>query len=126
MEKRRAIALGLAFLSFLLAGAFGVLTAVCGGMEEGESTNVETGETTSYGPRCVSAFYPLVPVWAALALLGMASIWFDRPWPVVILGAIGLALGVVAGFSAGFFGIGCGALLLAAGLVGRQPRRPTN
>ena len=119
MQTRMAIALGLACASFALAAAFGALTWLCGAMEQGSSTDFETGETESYGPRCVSAFYPLVPVWAAFALLGGAGLWSGRAWPAIALGAVGLALGVVTGLSSGLFGIGCGALLLAAGLVGR-------
>lgn len=131
MQTRTAIALGLASASFALAAAFGVLTGLCGAMEQGSSTDFETGETESYGPRCVSAFYPLVPVWAAFAVLGGAALWSGRAWPAVVLGSVGLALGAVTGLSSGFFGIGCGALLLAAGLVGTgrggddRPAAPT-
>ncbi|MEA3135924.1 MAG: hypothetical protein QOC71_205, partial [Thermoplasmata archaeon] len=100
MERRRIVAIGLAVASFLLAATFGIVTAVCGGTEQGSSAD-ESGNTTSYGPRCVSAFHPLAPVWAVFALLGVASLWLWRAWPVVVLGAVGLALGVVSGFSAG-------------------------
>jgi hypothetical protein len=119
MEKRLAVALGLASASFLLAVAFAIVMGACGAMEQGSSTDPDVG---SYGPRCVSVFHPFAPVWAAFALLGLASLWWWRAWPVVVLGSVSLALGVLAGFSAGFYGLGCGALLLAAGLVAR-PRR---
>ena len=124
MDRRQAIALALAGASLALAVTFGVLTYVCGGMEQGTSWDAATNQTTSYGPRCVSAFHPFTVVWAAFAAVGLAVLWKGPAWVAILLGAVGLGLGVLAGFSAGFFGIGCGALLLAAGLVGRRPARP--
>jgi hypothetical protein len=110
MDTRRAIAVGLAFASFLLAVAFAIVMGACGAMQ------ASPGDPGS----CVPVFHPLAPVWAAFALIGMASLWWWRAWPAITLGAIGLALGVISGFSAGFYGIGCGALLLAAGVVGAK------
>ena len=121
MRKRLLVALALAFASFLLAMAFAIVMGVCGAMEQGASTDPAIG---SYGPRCVPVFHPFAPVWAGFALLGMASLWWWRPWPVVVLGSVGLVLGVLAGFSAGSYGIGCGALLLASGLVAVRRREP--
>ncbi|HUR24592.1 MAG TPA: hypothetical protein VM327_01080 [Candidatus Thermoplasmatota archaeon] len=116
MRTGLVIAIALAFASFLLAVAFGVLTAVCGRMQ------ASPGHEAS----CVSSFYPLVPVWAGFAVLGGAGLWFRKAWPAVTLGTVGLALGVVTGLSSGFFGIGCGALLLAAGLAGRPSKGPAD
>ena len=124
MDARRAVAIGLALASLGLAVTFGVMMAACGAMEQGSSWDAATNRTVSYGPRCVPVFYPLAPVWAVAAVGGAAGLWRGLAWPAIALGAAGTALGVVAGFSAGFFGIGCGALLLAAGLVGRRRAPP--
>ncbi len=123
MQTRLAIALGLAVLSLALAATFGILTALCGGMEQGSSVNVAANQTTSYGPRCVPAFHPMVPLWASFAVVGAVGIWKSQAWIATLLGLVGLGFGIISGFSAGFFGIGCGALLLASGLV--APRRVT-
>lgn len=118
MRKRLAIALALAFASLALATAFGLLMWQCGRLRV-EAT--EPGEPAGEA-QCVSVLYPLVPVWAGFALVGAVGLWFGHAWPAITLGAIGFLLGILAGLSAGFYGIGCGALLLAAGLVGAGPR----
>ena len=121
MDRRQAIALGLAGASLVLAAAFGVLTFVCGAMEVQAN---EPGQPAN-APHCVSAFHPFALVWAAFALVGLGTVWKGPAWVAIGLGAFGLALGVLAGLSAGFYGVGCGALLLAAGLVGRRPASPS-
>lgn len=128
MRKRLAIALGLSSASLALAATFGILMWTCGAMEQGASSGPGVDDAESYGPRCVSVFHPGAPVWAVFAIAGGVALWFGKAWPAVALGAIGLALGILSGFSAGFYGIGCGALLLAAGIVGRKgaPSDPTN
>lgn len=110
MRGRLVAAFVLAGGSLALAAAFGVLTAVCGGMEASPG-----GEA-----RCVPAFHPWVPFWAGFALAGGVGFAFGRAWPAIALGAVGLAMGVLSGFSAGLWGIGAGGLLLAAGLVGHR------
>ena len=120
MQRRRLVAFLLAAASLALAAAFGVMTWLCGGLEQGESWDAATDETVSYGPRCVPALHPWAPLWAGFAVAGLAGLAARRAWPAIALGAVGLALGVLSGFSAGYYGIGCGALLLAAGLVARR------
>jgi hypothetical protein len=105
MRARLAVALGLASASLLLAIVFAIMMWGCGAMEASPG-NPGT---------CVPVFHPFTPVWAVFAVAGGVALWFGRAWPAVVLGSVGLALGILSGFSAGFYGIGCGALLLAAG-----------
>lgn len=117
MDRRQLVALGLAGASLLLAVAFGVLTCVCGGAEvepnrEGDPPNDAT---------CASRLHPFAPIWAAFAVMGGIGLWFEMRRPAAVLGGLGFALGIVSGLSAGFYGVGSGALLPAAGIVGRAP-----
>ena len=108
METRRAVALGLAIASLALAVAFMAI-----------SSTWDLVQTTSSGEDRVVPFHPWAPIWIAFGGLGLAALWWRLAWPAIVLGAIGLVMGFIAGFSAGFFGLGAGALLLAAGMVGR-------
>jgi ABC-type phosphate/phosphonate transport system permease subunit len=115
----RIVAIALALASLGLAVTFAIVMYNCGAMETSQSSPPQPTD----GTHCVSVFHPFSPVWAAFAILGALGLWWRKAWPAIALGAVGTGLGVLAGFSAGFFGIGCGVLLLAAGLVGRR-RRP--
>jgi hypothetical protein len=109
----RIVAFSLAAGAFLLAVGYGILLAVCGGSATGGPNDA---------PTCLAVFHPFVPAWAFFALLGALGLWFHRAWPAIALGSVGIALGLLALASAGYAGIGSGALLLAGGLVGREPK----
>lgn len=118
---RRALALAFAGIALALAVYAAYTGHVCGARRVSEGCT--SAEECLAKSECVSRVHPLLPGYAAAAIAGLVLAWRREPFVLLLLGVAGGALGTIAGFGLGVWGIAIALLLVASG-VALAPREP--
>lgn len=118
---RRALAVAFAGAAFVLAVYGAYLGYVCGVRSSSESCT--SAQECLAESECVSRIHPLLPGYAVAAVVALAFAWRREPFVPLLLGVVGGAVGTLAGFGLGAWGLGIALLLVASG-VALAPRDP--
>lgn len=118
LRMRRAVAVGLALVALLATAALVAAGLRCGMVR---ASACGTPEECDAEAECVSRVHPVALPLAALALVGGAGAWRSLPGVPLGAGVVAAGAGTLFGLSLGFWGIGVGALLVAAGVATPGP-----
>lgn len=118
---RRALALTFAGAALALALYGAYLGYVCG--VRSVSEGCVSAEECLAKSECISRIHPLLPGYAIAAIAASVFAWRREPFVPLLLGVVGGAIGTLAGFGLGAWGIGIALLLVACGIA-LAPRDP--
>lgn len=116
MRATLIAALVLCWFAVVLGRVFSAMTAACG-VRVREPGNPENES------QCESRLHPIGPISVALGVAAGTLILRGHPAIALGIGLILFGLGWLFGLSAGFFGVGAGALVIAACIVAMIDQR---